>query len=386
MTAPVSSLDLLDRLIGFDTVSAKSNLALIGFLDDFLQARGFATTHLPAPCGTKAGLCARLGPGGDGGILLSGHTDVVPTEGQTWTRDPFRLTRDGGRLYGRGTTDMKGYLASMLRIADEASRTALTAPLQLVFSYDEEIGCVGIQHMAPALPDLLGRPRLCLVGEPTSMQVAIGHKGKAAIRGIATGQNGHSALAPNFVNALHLASDFTARLRALQDWLSEHGARDPAYGIPFSTVHLGKLTGGTALNIVPDRAEFLCEYRHLSADDPEMIFARMQEDAAAITARYRPAFAGAALTLERYNSYPGLDVAEDAPEVALARTLAGTGTLTKVAFGTEAGVFTRLGLPTVVCGPGDMEDQGHKPDEHLPEDQLLACDRMMDRLLETLSA
>jgi acetylornithine deacetylase len=311
---------------------------------------------------------------------------VVPTEGQNWTRDPFRLTRDGGRRYGRGTTDMKGYLASMLRIADEASRTALTAPLQLVFSYDEEIGCAGIQHMAPALPDLLGRPRLCLVGEPTSMQVAIGHKGKAAIRGIATGQNGHSALAPNFVNALHLASDFTARLSALQNWLSEHGARDPAYGIPFSTVHLGKLTGGTALNIVPDRAEFLCEYRHLSGDDPEMIFARMQEDAAAITARYRPAFAGAALTLELYNSYPGLDEPEDAPEVALARTLAGAETLTKVAFGTEAGVFTRLGLPTVVCGPGDMEDQGHKPDEHLPEDQLLACDRMMDRVLATLSA
>jgi acetylornithine deacetylase len=379
------TLDILAQLIGFDTVSARSNLGIIDFIESYLRERGFRTTRITDATGQKAGLYGEIGPS-EGGFLLSGHTDVVPTQGQDWTRDPFRLSQDGDRFYGRGTTDMKGYLACMLRSADMASRSDLSEPLKLVFSYDEEIGCVGIQHMADQLAPLLGAPRACFVGEPTEMQVAIGHKGKVAIRAVCNGQNGHSALAPKFVNALHLATDFVTELRGVQTRLMEHGARDAAYDIAYSTVHIGKLSGGVALNIVPDHAELTFEYRHIAADNPDKIMQQIRDAAKRVSDRYRPSFAEAKIRLNRTNAYPGLEVNQGTPVVALARQLAGNQGITKVAFGTEAGVFTGLGIPTIVCGPGSMEAQGHKPDEYITQDQLAACDRMMDRIVKEISS
>ncbi|MFT4959197.1 MAG: acetylornithine deacetylase [Paracoccaceae bacterium] len=379
------TLDILAQLIGFDTVSARSNLGIIDFIESYLRERGFRTTRITDATGQKAGLYGEIGPS-EGGFLLSGHTDVVPTQGQDWTRDPFRLSQDGDRFYGRGTTDMKGYLACMLRSADMASRSDLSEPLKLVFSYDEEIGCVGIQHMADQLAPLLGAPRACFVGEPTEMQVAIGHKGKVAIRAVCNGQNGHSALAPKFVNALHLATDFVTELRGVQTRLMEHGARDAAYDIAYSTVHIGKLLGGVALNIVPDHAELTFEYRHIAADNPDKIMQQIRDAAKRVSDRYRPSFAEAKIRLNRTNAYPGLEVNQGTPVVALARQLAGNQGITKVAFGTEAGVFTGLGIPTIVCGPGSMEAQGHKPDEYITQDQLAACDRMMDRIVKEISS
>lgn len=373
-----TSLEILDRLIGFDTVSARSNLPLIAYVEDFLKSRGFAVTRVPDPVEDKAGLFASIGPTG-AGVLLSAHTDVVPVEGQNWTRDPFRLTAEGDRLYGRGTTDMKGFLAAMLACADKAARRELREPLKLAISYDEEIGCVGIAKMIDALPPAIGLPRACIVGEPTSMQVAVGHKGKSAIRAICHGEAGHSALAPRFTNALHLAADLVAGLRALQDDLATHGAQDDSYAIPYSTVHVGKLSGGTALNIVPDRAELLFEFRHLAADAPDSLMARIRALADDIATTH-----GAAITLEQVTAYPGLDTPADAEVTRLVQRLARNQTLTKVAFGTEAGFFDTLGIPTVVCGPGDMEAQGHKPDEYLLHSQLDACDSMLDSVLDHL--
>ncbi|MDO6479254.1 acetylornithine deacetylase [Shimia thalassica] len=378
------TLETLEKLIGFNSVSARSNLDIIAFIEDFLQTRGFRLTRIPDASGQKAGLFAEIGPS-EGGVLLSGHTDVVPTEGQNWTKDPFRLSREEDRVYGRGTTDMKGYLAAMLTVADAAASRDLKEPLKLVFSYDEEIGCVGIQHMLPALKPLLGAPRMCLVGEPTEMQVAVGHKGKAAIRARCFGQNGHSALAPMFVNALHLATDFVAELRHIQAEYAQNGRQDAAYSIPYTTLHVGKLSGGMALNIVPDSAEVVFEYRHLAADDPEDIMDRIARAAEAISRKYRPDFAQADIVLDRYNAYPGLDVSQDARIAGIVQRLAENQSITKVAFGTEAGFFSNLGIETVVCGPGSMAGQGHKPDEYITLDQLDACDRMLMRTLDEIS-
>ncbi|MDU8929909.1 acetylornithine deacetylase [Alisedimentitalea sp. MJ-SS2] len=378
------TLEILDRLIAFDTVSRNSNLELAGYAADILERHGFAVTRIPSADGGKTGLYAEIGPTGDG-IMLSAHTDVVPVDGQDWTRDPFRLTREGDRLFGRGTTDMKGYLASILSLAERAARADLREPLKMVLSYDEEIGCVGIQEMLDRVAPLIGQPRACFVGEPTEMQVAVGHKGKAALRATCFGQSGHSALAPNFVNALHLATDFVTELRGLQRRFAEQGHRDPAYSVPYTTLHVGLLTGGTALNIVPDRAEITFEYRHLAADPAADILRAIHAAAERVSETYRRDWNGARIEIEQYNAYPGLDVPDSDCVIGLAQKLARTNDTTKVAFGTEAGFFSELGIPTVVCGPGSMEGQGHKPDEYLTLSQLRACDEMMDRILEDLS-
>ncbi|NSY37594.1 acetylornithine deacetylase [Leisingera sp. ANG59] len=376
-----ATLDILERLTGFDTVSRNSNLELAAYVEGFLVERGFAVMRLPSPDGSKTGLYAEKGPAGQG-VLLSAHTDVVPVDGQNWTRDPFRLIRDGERVYGRGTTDMKGYVASALALADRAATADLKEPLKIALSYDEEIGCVGIQEMLERLAPLIGQPRACFVGEPTEMEVAIGHKGKAALRAVCHGQSGHSALAPNFTNALHLAGDFISELRTLQDDFAAMGARDAAYAVPYSTLHVGKMSGGTALNIVPDRAELTFEYRHLAADRGEDILARIKAVAERVSSRYP---AKARVEVEKYNAYPGLDVPADSPVVLFAQKLARSNGTTKAAFGTEAGFFDQLGVPTVVCGPGSMAGQGHKADEYLELSQLAACDAMMDRILDDLT-
>jgi acetylornithine deacetylase len=378
------TLEILERLVAFPTVSASSNLALIDYAEHLLAKAGFDTRRLPDPELPKSGLMARIGGEGPGGVMLSAHSDVVPVEGQDWTRPPFELTRESGRLYGRGTTDMKGYLAAMLSAAERAGAKPPTQPLMLAISYDEEVGCQGIRKMLPGIESLGWHPDLCIVGEPTSMRPAIGHKGKAAFRATCHGTAGHSALAPDFVNALHLAGELLATLRRLQDDYAKSNIRDAAYAIPYSTVHVGRMQGGTALNIVPDRAELEFELRHLAADSLEAFEARLSDETNALARQWHDVAAQAGIVLARTNTYPGLDVAADAPEVARVAALCGSDETIKVAFGTEAGVFAGMGIPTVVCGPGDMAGQGHKADEYLETDQLAACDRMMMRVLAGL--
>jgi acetylornithine deacetylase len=319
--------------------------------------------------------------------VLSGHTDVVPVEGQAWTGDPFTLIERDGRFYGRGTADMKGFVAAALRAALLAAERPLKRPLHLALSYDEEIGCLGVRGMIDALATRPDRPALCIVGEPTGMRIATGHKGKLALRACCHGQEGHSALAPNALNALHLGAAFIAALQARQEDLAVEGACDPDYDIPYSTIHAGMMRGGTALNIVPNRCEIDFEIRNIAEDDPESILIGIEADADFITAPHRSRFPMACIEIERISGYPGLNTGQHAPAVQLLRRILGNDEPTlKVAFGTEGGLFDRdLGISTAVCGPGFM-DQGHKPDEFVSAEQLARCDAMLARLVAELEA
>lgn len=376
------TLDILDRLVAFPTISHDSNLELIDWVQGVLAQAGFDVTRIWSPDRTKAGLFAQIGPNQPGGICLSAHTDVVPVEGQNWTRPPFSLTDEGDRVFGRGTTDMKGFLASALALAERAATFPLTAPLSLSISYDEEIGCVGMQQMLPDLKNLIGAPRAVIVGEPTSMQVATGHKGKTALDITCHGQAGHSALAPQFVNAIHVAADFIHEMKALQEELEE-GPCDAAYSVPYTTLHIGQISGGRALNIVPDQAQMMMEFRHLAQTPAQDIQARIEAAASRISQRYPSA---APIAVQKINAYPGLDMPPSSAAATWACRMAGSAGTIKVPFGTEAGFFAQMGLETIVVGPGDMASDGHKPDEGISKRQLALCDAMMDKIAADLQA
>ena len=389
MQAP-ATLEILERLIGFRSVcTAKDYLAITDYIESFLKERGFRCHRHTAPEGGKAGLFAAVGPAGAGGVLLSAHLDVVPVAGQDWSSDPFVMTRKEDRVYGRGTADMKGFAAAALRAADKAAQLAvrkqLVAPLKLAFSYDEELGCLGINDMIPHLESAIGLPDCCLVGEPTSMRLAVGHKGKVSYRVTIRGSSGHSAAAPNYLNALHMAVDFIGILRDLQADIAANGARDDAYEIPYTTVHVGVLSGGTTLNMVPNSAELEFEIRHLAVDRPEEILERIRTKAAAIVCRLQPVHPQASIRIEEMNAYPGLDIPGSSEAAELFGLLGGIAPAVKVDFGTEAGFFHEaLGIPTIVCGPGNI-DQAHKPDEFIDISQLDACDTMLDLLIGHLA-
>ena len=377
-------LEVLEKLVGFDTVSSKPNIQIIDYIHDFCRLRGAVVDRIPNKSSEKEGLIARFGPPVDGGVILSGHTDVVPTEGQCWTRPDFQLTRTKNRLYGRGTTDMKGFLACMMSAADYAARFKLIKPLTLIFSYDEELGCLGIQEMTKVLKDKLYAPDVCIVGEPTEMQVAIGHKGKTAFRATCLGQAGHSALAPNFVNALYVATDLIIAIKEIQNKYIANGAYDKNYDVPYTTFHVGKLNGGRALNIVPDTAEIIFESRYLLQDGETRIFDDLKFSIDKINTKYLNRLESSAIKFETVFTYPGLDVANGAFATKIGLGLVENTYTTKVAFGTEAGVFALLGLPTIVCGPGSMAEQGHKPDEYITIDQLLTCETSLKKSVERL--
>jgi len=373
---------ILERLVAFPTVSADPNRALIGWVAALLAEHGIASTIIPDASGHKANLYATIGPDDRPGVMLSGHTDVVPVEGQSWTRPAFELTEADGRLYGRGTCDMKGFCASAINAAVQATARDLATPLHLALSYDEEIGCIGVRSLVDMLEAAPIRPAMCIVGEPTGMAVASGHKGKVALRADCHGQEGHSALAPLAMNALHLAVDFANAVRKLQAEIAASDARDDDYNVAYTTLHLGRITGGDALNIVPNHAVVEFEVRNLAQDDPDVLIAELESRAERIIAKAgHPA---ARIEITRVWSYPGLSTPRESQAVAFVKSLTGANGTIKVAFGTEGGLFsTRLAVPTVICGPGSMA-QGHKPDEYVSIEQLAACDRMMDSLLDRL--
>lgn len=377
------TLEILEKLIGFETVSRRPNVDLIDYLATLLDEQAIPYERVASEDGSKANLFATVGPADRPGVVLSGHTDVVPVEGQDWRRAPFRLESDGGRLYGRGTTDMKGFVACAMNAALSAAGRDLQTPLHLAFSYDEEIGCVGVLHLLEHLADKPVKPRFCIIGEPTELAIATGHKGKTALRADCRGKEVHSALAPQGINALYLAADFLQLLRDTQAEITANGARDGDYDIPYSTLHAGVMSGGTALNIVPNHCHIEFEIRNLKSDDPTAILSGLRVGVSKILEGYPPE---AAIDMEVTNSYPGLDTPPDAAVVAFVKALTGANSTNKVAFGTEAGLFDqRLGVPSVVCGPGSMA-QGHKPDEFIALSQIEACEAMLDRLLDRLCA
>lgn len=382
----MDSVAWLDRLIAFPTVSRDPNTELIACLRDALERIGARVRLVGNADGSKANLFASLGPMGDGGVLLSGHTDVVPVDGQMWRSDPFRMVERDGRLFGRGAADMKGFIACALVAAGHAARRRLREPLHLAFSYDEEVGCLGVRSLLDVLAADGPRPALAIVGEPTAMQVANGHKGKIAARATCCGVAGHSARAPLALNAIHLAADLLGRLRARQQEIAAHGTRDEAYDVPYTTLHAGRINGGVALNIVPDACTLDFEIRALAGDNASDILAAIAGDAAALSAEAQRRFPDSGIRVEVTNTYPGLDTPANGEAFALVRALAGAGAPVKVAYGTEGGLFhRRLGMPVLVCGPGDMA-QGHIPDEFIARDQLARCDAMLATLVERLAA
>ena len=389
MTEQRSTISFLRDLIAFPTVSRDPNRALIEYCADYLRSIGAVVEIIAANSGDKANLYATIGPDMVPGVILSGHTDVVPVDGQLWTKPPFEAVVESGRVYGRGTADMKGFVAAALSCAGIAAQrhlqTPLQTPLHLALSYDEEIGCVGVRSLIDMLAAAPVKPAMCIVGEPTAMAIATGHKGKTAIEAACVGSAAHSALAPQAVNAIHLACDLIAQIRHLQDDMITDGAQDSAYDIPYTTLHAGLITSGVALNIVPDHAVVTFEIRNLAADDPEVILHRLRRAIAPVIAVARKRAAEADIVFKVINSYPGLETSLDEAVVAMVAELTGRDERIKVAFGTEGGLFSqRLGIPAVVCGPGSME-QGHKADEFVTLAQLDSCDAMLASLVDRLA-
>ena len=381
-----SSIDYLERLVAFPTVSRDSNLDLIGFVRAELEMLGIASTLVHSEDGRKANLWATIGPEGVPGVVLSGHTDVVPVEGQAWSCDPFALTRRDGNLYGRGSADMKGFIACALAIAERASKAPLKTPIHFAFSYDEEIGCVGVRRLLDLLKDAPVKPRLCIVGEPTMMQAVTAHKGKLGFRVTAHGLEAHSSLAPIGVNAIYMASDLIGAIRGIQKEIADHGVRDGDYEVAYTTLHVGKIHGGEVMNIVPNHCSFDFEIRYLPEEDEQSIVARIKAAAEEIAAGYRGVFAEARFTFMDLQSYPAMNTPVDSEAVKFVHALTGGNSTGKITFGTEGGLFQKaLGTPAVVCGPGNIA-VAHKPDEYVSEAQMAQCDRMMGRLVETLSA
>lgn len=380
----MNSEQILDRLISFPTVSRDSNLALIEYVRDFLASCGVRAKLYGDATGRKANLYAVIGPRDRGGVLLSGHTDVVPVDGQKWTSDPFRLAERGGRLYARGAADMKGFIACALRAVQLATERELRIPLQLALSYDEEIGCVGVRSLIDDMATWDHRPQFCIVGEPTLLRPAVGHKGKTALAASCRGHAAHSAAPRRGVNAIYMATELIDKIRARQSSIEADGARDDAYEVPYTTLHVGVVRGGTVCNIVPSQCDLEFEIRNLPNDDASLIVAGMRADAAAIASSVQRAEMDVGIDFKVTNEYPPLDTPADSEVVALVAALTGQHERIKVGFGSEGGLFSaRLGVPTVVCGPGSI-DQAHKPDEYIERDQLHRCDAMMDALLERL--
>lgn len=380
------SIEFLTELIRFPTVSLQPNTALIEFVRSQLAADGIDSRIVSDDSGTRANLFASVGPATEQGVLLSGHTDVVPVQGQAWTVDPFGAVRRDGKIFGRGSADMKGFLACAMHALIEAKAMRLQRPLQIAFSYDEEIGCIGVRRLIDVMETMPVKPYACIVGEPTLMKVGLGHKGKTGLHAVCHGLEGHSALAPQAVNAVYLASDLIQAIRKEQDRLIREGARDAAYDVPYTTLHVGTIQGGRALNIVPNQCEMAFEIRNLPGDDPLQILDRLREQAERIAASHRHVFAGAKVDIEVFNTYPGLETPASHEIVKLADDLAHNTEHIKVAFGTEGGLFTeRLSVPVVVCGPGSIA-VAHKPDEYVSEEQLAQCDAFMAGLLNRLAA
>lgn len=378
--------DLLEKLIGFDTVSRNPNRELMDFIVAWLAGHGIESLLIPNDDGSKANLYATVpGVARSGGIMLSGHTDVVPIDGQQWSLPAFTLTERDGRYYGRGTADMKGFVACAMSAMARATEQTLQVPLHLALSYDEEIGCVGVRSLVEHLSNQAVQPRLCLVGEPTELNVAIRHKGKRGIRATFTGREGHSALAPHNLNAIHMACDFIRHLREIQEELAAPFAGHDKTQVPYTTVSTGLIHGGTALNIVPNRCTVDFEIRNVAEDNPDELLARIQTQAAELVSREQARIPEASVTFELFNEYPGLSTPEDSWAVDFVKSLTGANGTTEVAFGTEAGTFSsRLDIPSIVCGPGSMA-QGHKPDEFVTVDQMNRCEAMLDRLLSRMS-
>jgi acetylornithine deacetylase len=375
---------MLERLVAFRTVSTQSNLDLIGFVEGYLASHGVASFRVPDATGAKAALVAQVGPAVAGGVVLSGHTDVVPVEGQPWTSDPWRLAARDGRLHGRGTCDMKGFLANALALVPEMQAARLARPIVLALSYDEEIGCLGAPAMIAAILARLPRPEAVIVGEPSEMRVVTGHKGSWGFRAEVRGHEVHSSLIHRGVSAVMAAASLVDWLAGLMAESAETTAPN-GFDPPYSTVHVGLIHGGTANNITARACSFSGEVRFLPAERVEDWRDRIVAEAAQREAALRRIHPEAAIRFETRMALPSFLAAPDSPAERRARALTGDNGRHLVSYQSEAGQFEARGLPTVICGPGSIAD-AHQPDESISTAQLEAGAAFVRGLIQQLAA
>ena len=377
------SLDLIRDLIAFDTTSRESNLELIEYVEHYLDVLQVSATRVYDDERRKANLYATLGPPDIPGILLSGHTDVVPVDGQNWSSDPFRVREADGKLFGRGTADMKSFIAIVLAYAPEMLERGLKTPIHFAFSYDEEVGHLGARRLVEIIRDMRVRPAMCIVGEPTGMDVIVAHKGKRKVRVHTRGLEAHSSLAPKAVNAIEYAAELIAFIKSLARRIEKEGPFDQKFDLTHSTIQVGVIEGGVALNIVPNSCTFEFEIRHLPDDDPSARIAEIEAHAREVLEPMMHAIdPQAGFTFEDIGTNYSLNIDPGEDIVALVKRLTGRNDHGKVAFGTEAGLFMeRAGIPTVVCGPGHIA-QAHKPDEFISLEQVAKGEDFMQKLMD----
>ena len=374
---------MLERLVAFDTVSRNSNLDLIDFVKGWLARYGVDSLLVRSDDGAKANLLATVGPSVPGGVVLSGHTDVVPVEGQPWTSDPFRVVEREGRLYGRGTCDMKALIAIALALVPDMQ--GLRRPIQLALSYDEEVGCRGAPRLIDTMLEQLPRPAAVIVGEPTEMRVVSAHKGIAVLRTVVTGHEAHSSQTHRGVSAVTTAARLIAHLDDLARQRAQHGPFAPGFEPPYTTIHVGTVHGGTAVNIISRECSFEWDVRSIPEDGPEAILEGFREHCRIVVEpQMRVSGPDSRVATELLVEAPALAHEELNPAIELACRLAAVDTTVRVPFAAEAGLFQRAGLPSVICGPGSI-DQAHQPDEFITLEQVQAGLGFQRRLVEALS-
>jgi acetylornithine deacetylase len=379
-----AALAMIRQLVSFDTTSRESNLALIEWVAGYLREHRIESRLTFDDTGRKANLFATVGPQIDGGIVLSGHTDVVPVDGQNWNSDPWQATQIGDRLVGRGVCDMKSFIAIALALVPEMTQRKLERPLHFALSYDEEVGCIGVRRLIADLANVGCTPGGCIVGEPTGMELVVAHKGKRSYRCRVRGFEAHSALTPSGVNAVEIACEIVAYLRGMSKRRREHGRFDHDYDVPFTTVHVGTIKGGTALNIVPRDCEFVFEFRYLPFDDPDALLQELQGFAARFLPEMHAVAADTGIVFEQLSELPGFDTGSASAIAELGRCCNHGTAVNKVSFGAEASLFHNAGIPAILCGPGHIA-QAHQPNEWVTLDQVLRCEAFLRRLIDQVS-
>ncbi|GAC1299541.1 MAG: acetylornithine deacetylase [Steroidobacteraceae bacterium] len=380
-----ASRAMIERLIGFHTVSRDSNLGLIEWVRDYLAKLGAVTRLTHDAAGKKANLFATLGDSPKPGLILSGHTDVVPVDGQNWETDPFLAVERDGKLFARGSADMKGFIGIVLaqapRFLAALNDNRLDAPLHYSLSYDEEVGCVGVRGLIRDLEENHIRPAGCVVGEPTSMQPIIAHKGTHRFRCRVQGREAHSSYVTHGVNAIEYAARLVVFIRQIADRLAQLETRDYGFAVPYSTLSTGLIQGGIAANVVPRECVFQFDMRTLPNASPEALHQEIRTYAEALACEMHAVDEKSGIDIEWLSQTAGLAAAETDAIVQWAMQLSGNTQPGKVCYGTEAGLFQKMGVPTVICGPGDIA-QAHRPNEFVTLEQLARCERFVDRILD----
>lgn len=368
----MNEIEILEKLVSFPSVVGTPNGEIVAWTTNYLKALGAEVHVLPGPEGDRSNLFATIGPNDRSGYILSGHLDVVPATEPNWTGDPFRLRQEGDRLYGRGTTDMKGFLAAALAAASRLSAKSLTKPIHFAFSYDEEATCHGVPYLIERLPGLCKSPLGAIIGEPSGMRPILAHKGKAAARVTIRGKSGHSSRPDQGLNAIHGATAILAQAVKSSEALS-HGPFDQAFEPPYSSLQVGTVKGGTALNIIPDICELQMEARAIAGCDPRSLLSDIRQVSDALQAQ------GYGVDWVETGAYPALSLPAGSALAGLLTKLSGKQPFSAVSYGTEAGLYQQAGIDSIICGPGDIA-RAHKPDEYILIEELSACVTMIDAL------